>query len=169
MKIFIYGFKPFKQYKENVTQKILKHINQNKHIKVKIFDVLFDKNMFITEIENFNPDIILGFGQYPRGKKIRIERTAKNIMAHSKKDIAEKINSELPSKIYSTLKFKPDNLSRVTYNAGTYVCNFSMFVNISHTTNSSTKYAFFHIPASFDVKTGVNWVNNILKNQISKT
>ncbi|MGM0608900.1 MAG: hypothetical protein ACQESP_10835 [Candidatus Muiribacteriota bacterium] len=162
MKIFIYGFKPFKNYNENITQKILSKINLNQNINVKIFDVVFNKKMFKDEVDKCNPDIILGLGQYPVGKKIRIERTAHNLMAHSRKETPVKINENSPEKLYSTLKIKPDKHSRFTYNAGTYVCNFSMYVNLEYSHNSNNKYGFFHIPKDFSVKNGVNWINKLI-------
>lgn len=164
MKILLYGFKPFLQYSENITEKIIANIKYNNDIKKIIFDVLFDENIFKDAIKNYKPDFIIGMGQYPRGKKIRIERTAYNEKRNSKKERSSIISKKYPEKLYATLKLASDNNSRITYNAGRYVCNFSMFTCLSYTKNTCTKYAFLHIPKDIEIKKGVDFVEKALKN-----
>lgn len=136
MKKFIYAFKPFGKFKTNSSEKILKSI-KGKSIK-KVFDVKFDKQMFLKEIKKHNPDIIIGIGMVARSKKVRIERKAVNKMKNKK--IAKKRKDAL----FTTLRIRPTKTMRISYDAGTYVCNYSMYT-ILHRFKDK-KYAFFHVP-----------------------
>jgi len=74
-KILIYGFKQYKKYKENITEKIVRKIRRNV-VKV-VFQVKPSKKMFLNKVRQHKPDIILGLGQHgksPVSTKLRIER-----------------------------------------------------------------------------------------------
>ena len=80
MKILIYGFKPYKQYKTNISESVVKRLKTEKRFKVEktILPVVFKKNI-LKNIQEFKPDIIIGLGQKPRGSLLEIEKTAKNV------------------------------------------------------------------------------------------
>jgi len=161
MKVFIYGFKPYKNYQENISENIIKKIRNRNNLKKNIFDVNFNKVNFIDEIKKFNPNIIIGLGQHPRSKKIRIERKALNLKKNSEKDSLKLISKKGPRHLFVNLKLKKDKYSWISYNAGKYVCNYSMYI-ISNFSKDK-KFAFIHIPKDYDVNAGVKYIENILR------
>ena len=76
-KILIYGFKPFKKYKKNISEEVVKKLDKRKFIKV-VLPIIYKKQYILNKIKRHWPDIIIGFGQ-TGGKLIKIERRAKNI------------------------------------------------------------------------------------------
>lgn len=96
-----------------------------------------------------------------RGKKIRIERKAKNIRK-IKKDEKLRIIDKGSKEMFVNIKIKDDKNSRISYNAGWYLCNFSMFVILKNI-KKKQKYAFFHIPKDYDVKKATNYFTRIIK------
>ena len=73
-RILIYGFGPYKHYTSNVTEAALRDMKLPGNAFKKIFEVRFDRHMFETIFETVQPDVILGLGQHPRARKLRIER-----------------------------------------------------------------------------------------------
>ena len=164
MRITIYGFKSFLDYKENITEKIIKKIKNKKNLKKIVFNVEFNKNQFLKEIKKSNPDIIIGLGQYSRGEKIRIERKAINAQRKNEEKFSKKINKKGLKYLFTNLKLKKDSFSWISYYAGDYVCNFSMYIISDFIKNKNIKYAFIHIPKDFKLSEAVEFVEKRLKN-----
>ena len=127
MKLLIYGFK-YKSQKENITEEIIRKIRIKKNLVKVIFPVKFEKKIFLEKIKKHKPTIILGLGQHKRSKKIRIERKAINFKRHSKKEEPGVISKNKPKYQFVNLRLKKDKNSWISYNAGKYVCNFSMYI-----------------------------------------
>jgi len=108
--------------------------------------VKFHKNIFLNTIKKYNPDIILGIGQCARGNIIRIERKASNL----KKTQYKLVN----------LKLKKNKYSRISYNAGSFVCNFSMYVILDYIKNKKIKFAFIHIPHNYDLSKSIKFIES---------
>lgn len=159
MKILIYGFKPWGKLNKNIGQEIIKRIKLKKNIKKIIFDVKFEKKQF-KEALKYKPDIILGLGMCGRGKKIRIERKARNIKK-TKKDEKLRIIDKEGKDIFVNIKIKNERNSRISYNAGWYICNFSMYVLLKNIKNNQ-KYAFFHIPKNYDLMKAIKFFSKII-------
>ena len=104
MKILVHGFGPYQKWRDNITVKVLGHLKDRKNLATKIFDVAFDSEMFLREIRENAPDVVIGMGQHPRARKIRIERTAVNRRRNSRDDVAEKIDPDGPDKLHVCLK-----------------------------------------------------------------
>lgn len=160
MKILVYGFGPYQIFKENITSKIVKKLKPKYKIYKKIFLVKFDRAQFIREIKKIQPDLIIGLGQSggpnSRRKKITIERKALNLRPSGKR--LSKIEESKPEKVLVNLRIKTNKYSRISYNAGTYVCNFSMWVNATYAKSNGIKYAFIHIPYNFNLGRAVRFV-----------
>lgn len=69
--------------------------------------------------------------------------------------------------ILASAVLKKDTNSWLSYNAGTYVCNFSMYIISDLLQNSGVKYAFLHIPKQFDVDTAVHFVEAKIKEMVN--
>lgn len=159
MKILIYGFKPWGKLDKNISQEIIKKIKLKKNIKKIIFDVKSEKKQF-KEVLKYKPNIIFGLGMCGRGEKIRIERKAKNIRK-AKKDEKLKAIDKRGKDIFVNIKIKNDKNSRISYDAGWYICNFSMYV-ILKSIKKNQKYAFFHIPKDYDLKKAVKFFSKVI-------
>jgi len=162
MKVLLYGFKPYKKWKENITEKIIRKIRNRKNLKKIIFDVEFNKKNFIDEIKKYNPDVIIGLGQHPRSKKIRIERKAVNLKTHNKKEVPKKISKKGPKYLFVNLKLKKDKNSWISYDAGKYVCNYSMYMISDFFKSKNIKFAFIHLPKDIGLDPAVKNIEKIL-------
>jgi len=78
MRLLIYGFGPYKQFKDNITEKILSRLPTRNGVEKVIFPVRFQKRQFIETLKKYKPDVILGLGQSSRSKQLKIERRAVN-------------------------------------------------------------------------------------------
>lgn len=168
MKILIYGFKPYKIYKQNITKKIISRIRKNRNLKKTIFPVEFDKGLFLNEVKKSKPDIILGLGQCGKGKKIAIERKAVNLMRDEDKK-PHVIFKNRPKYLFLNLVLKKDKNSRISYDAGQYVCNFSMYVIADYCRNKNIKYTFLHIPHDYNIKKAARFVESKLSSYLRIT
>lgn len=117
-RILIYGFGPYQQYTSNITEILLRSMKLPRNVFKEVFEVRFSRHMFETIFETVQPDVILGLGQHPRARKLRIERRT-----HKRDHPAQTrfVNLSLPHTSETT----------VTYDAGNYVCNYSMWVSTS--------------------------------------
>ena len=162
MKILVHGFGPYQKWRDNITVKVLGHLKDRKNLATKIFDVAFDSEMFLREIRENAPDVVIGMGQHPRARKIRIERTAVNRRRNSRDDVAEKIDPDGPDKLHVCLKIPAGPGLRITYNAGDYVCNFSMYVLGRYCVERNIRYGFLHVPMKMDPKVVAGIVDGII-------
>jgi pyroglutamyl-peptidase len=147
--ILIYGFKPYLNYAQNVTENVIQEINDRKLGRGIVFDVEFDRNMFAKALRKHHPKLVIGLGQHPRARKIRIERRARNWQkaAHQK---GSQIDKAGPEYQYVSLKLPDGEQTTVTYDAGSYVCNFSMYIMNGEAKKVGAKYAFLHVPRTAD-------------------
>ncbi len=156
--MLVTAFEPFKDYSENITEKVLKILPESKNLVKRLLPVRFEKKIFIDVIKNTSPDIVIALGQYPRGKKIRIERKAVNLKRDNKEDVPQKITNNGVDILFTSLKLKDDSMSRITYDSGMYVCNFSMYTSLEFLNSSNIKYCFLHIPKDNDVALTRDWL-----------
>src|ERR1043166_5030442 len=96
MRVFVYGFGPYKQFKSNITQEIVRKIPRSAGLKKIVFPVRFDKNQFIAAIAKHRPEVILGLGQCGSRKYLRIERRAVNRRRNSKEEKGRAIRRRGP-------------------------------------------------------------------------
>jgi pyrrolidone-carboxylate peptidase len=158
MKILIYGFGPYKKYKENISEKVVRKIKSKRNLVKVVFSSKFDRKMFLDKIRKVKPDIVIGLGQHTRGGKIRIERKAVNLRRDSKKE--KIIFKNKPKHRFLNLKLKKDKNSWLSYNAGKYICNYSMYVICG----LDVKFAFVHIPKDYGLGRAVRFIDGIIKN-----
>ncbi|MBW2999114.1 hypothetical protein KY339_00445 [Candidatus Woesearchaeota archaeon] len=154
MKILVYGFGPYKNYKENISEKVVRKIKPRKNLVKAVFSSKFDRKMFLDKIRKVKPDIVIGLGQHTRGRKIRIERKAVNL---KKEKI---ISKNKPKQRFLNLKLKKDRNSWLSYNAGKYVCNYSMYL----ISGLDVKFGFVHIPKDYGLSRAVRFIDGIIKN-----
>lgn len=124
------------------------------------------KKYFWKKIRKNKLDIILGLGQHQRSKKMRIERKAVNLKRESKKVKAKIISKSKPLHFFVNFKLKKDKTFWISYDAGEYVCNFSMYVISDFLKNKDVKFAFIHIPKDCNINKAVKFVESKIDEMI---
>lgn len=163
MRVFIYGFKRFGKYRENVTEEIMRNISARRGLKKKVFEVAFREQQFLCAIDRFQPDLVIGLGQCPRGKKLRIERKACNKkLDRGRKTAPTLIHAHGPAWTVPTLHIAPEGDARLSYDAGIYVCNFSLYVIAEYLEGTNKKFAFVHIPAKYDPGHAARFIEHVI-------
>lgn len=145
MKVLVYGFEPYGFYRENISKIIVEMLPN--YFRKKIFPTKFDKKMFLKVLNYENPDVIIGLGQHPKARKIRIERVGKNLYG-KKMENKIKITENGNDRLNVSLKLKSIKGMRVSYDAGVFVCNYSIYVCQEWANKKKKKFAFMHIPKS---------------------
>ena len=161
-KVFIYGFEPFRDYSSNCTQAIIDNLPLSVDYQALVLPVRFEKDIFLEPIKRYQPDYILGLGQYPWGGKIRIERRAFNWQRESRRELGEAIDPLLEQTRNVNWKISPNSRSRVTYDAGRYVCNFSSWTCLDWALREGRKSAFLHVPRDYPLQDGVAFIQYVL-------
>ncbi|HEY1372962.1 MAG TPA: hypothetical protein VGH50_10875 [Candidatus Binatia bacterium] len=166
MRILVYGFSPYKEFKSNITQKIIRKLPRSANLKKIVFPVRFDKAQFIGAIEKHRPDVILGLGQCGSGKYLRIERRAVNRRRNGKEEKGRAIRRGGPRSLAPTLRLTTRGFGAITSsNAGDYVCNFSMYIILDYLRRRRRKarFGFVHIPHDYDLNRAERFVRKLIE------
>jgi pyrrolidone-carboxylate peptidase len=149
-RILLYGFGPYDNHETNISGELVREIRLP-GVQRRVFDVCFDRSMFIDAVDACDPDLVIGLGQSARSRKIRIERKAVNLMGE-RSEKKRPINRQGPEQIFMPLDIPYDERARLSYDAGTYVCNFSMYVIADHFRGSGRLSGFVHLPKRCDMR-----------------
>jgi pyroglutamyl-peptidase len=168
MRVLVYGFGAYKQFKDNITRRIVRKLPPSANLKKIIFPVRFHKTQFTAAIKKHRPDVILGLGQCSTGAKLRIERRAVNRRRNNKVEKGRAIARGGPKALAATLRLDKPVLgkqAKISRDAGDYVCNFSMYVMLDYLRRRSkaARFGFVHVPCDYDRKRAVKWVTKILR------
>ncbi|HEY7216754.1 MAG TPA: hypothetical protein VH985_00075 [Candidatus Binatia bacterium] len=146
-RILLYGFGPYRQFRSNITEKILKSLPPQPGLKKIVFPVRFCRAQFVQALSKFKPDVILGLGQSGR-RRIEVETQAFNRRRARGSEKRKGISRDGPRQIKTTLRLKVGKQASRSASAGDYVCNFSMYVMLDHIDRKDLNipYAFVHIP-----------------------
>jgi len=148
-RILIYGFGPYQQYTTNITEALLRDMRLPRNVFTEVFDVRFSRRMFENTFETVQPDVILGLGQHPRARKLRIERRT-----YKRDHFAQArfVNLSLPHTSETT----------VTYDAGNYVCNYSMWVSTAWCIQNNARCGFLHVPKDYSMNKLEKYVRRVI-------
>lgn len=153
-RVLVYGFGPYKQFKDNVTSRIVKKLRASRRLRTVVFPVKFDKKQFTDAVKKHRPDIVLGLGQCSSGTRLRIERRAINKKRNYKHEkpraIARGGSKWLPTNL-NPEKSAWGKRAKISYDAGDYVCNFSMYVVLDYLRRHrrETRFGFIHVPHDY--------------------
>ena len=152
MRILIYGFGPYRQFHDNVTEKIVRSLAARRGLEKIVFPVRFHKSQFTGAVEKFRPDIVLGLGQCSSGRVLRMENRAVNRRRNSTDQKPRPIVRGGPPKLFTNLKLNLARQARVSNDAGDYVCNYSMYVLLDYIKRRKLPviYGFVHVPCRYD-------------------
>ena len=164
MRVLVYGFGPYRQFRDNITAKIIKRLPQSGDIRRCIFPVRFDSKQFVGALRRHRPDVVLGLGQSSR-RKIEIEMRAANRRRVMERGQAKRISMTGPKWLRTTLEIKTGQQAGKSTNAGDYVCNYSMYLMLAHIgrVKMNTVFGFVHIPHDYDRRKASRFVQRILR------
>ena len=149
----MYGFKPYGDKDTNVSEEIIKRLPRRMSVKTVILPVKFSSKQFLDAVRTTKPHAILGLGECGRGVNIREERKAVNYRIVPRGPKFREMNTKL----------KPDPRIRVSYDAGSYVCNFSMYILADVAERRRLKFAFLHIPHAYNANKATRVVRTKLR------
>jgi pyroglutamyl-peptidase len=163
-RILIYGFGPYRQFRDNITARILRFLPRQPRLKKIVFPVHFRRKQFVQALNVFKPDIILGLGQSSR-RRIEVETQAVNRRRARPSEAPKRISRDGPGRIRTTLRLKIGKQASRSVNAGDYVCNFSMYVMLDHIRRKDLNipYGFVHIPHDHDEAKAGKFVAKLLR------
>ena len=152
MRILVYGFGPYRRFRDNVTEKILRRLPRRRGQRKMVFPVRFHHGQFVQAVRKYRPDFILGLGQCSKGKKLRIESRALNRRRNDKGEKTKPIIRGGPRQLATRLKLQIGSVARFSRNAGDYVCNYSMYVILDYLKRrrAPARFGFIHIPHDYD-------------------
>ena len=163
-RILLYGFGPYREFRDNITAKIIKSLPPRRRLKKVVFPVRFHRGQFVEAIERFEPDIVLGLGQSSR-RRIEVESQAANRRCARVGSPPRPISLHAPTQLLTTLTLKIGREAGKSSNAGDYVCNFSMYVMLDHIRRNGSEipYGFIHIPHDHSLKKAARLVEKIVR------
>jgi len=152
MRLLVYGFGPYRQFKDNVTGRILSQLPHRSGLKKVVFPVRFHKSQFINALETYDPDIVLGLGQCSSGRHLRIESRALNRRRNHPQEKIRPIVPTGPRELKTDFKLDLGRRGRPSNSAGDYVCNYSMYLmlNFIKRRRRKVRFGFIHVPYSYD-------------------
>ena len=164
MRALVYGFGPFGKYSHNITVDIIEQIEHLTLVSTVIFETRFSRKMFEGVLQEHQPTLIIGLGQDSRAKKIRIERKAINWRKSpaGKGRLISKYGAKYQ---YVPLKLASAPATTITYDAGDYVCNYSMYLMCEYCQKTASKFAFLHVPLSVNVGQAASFITKVIESE----
>ena len=164
MRVLVYGFGPYKQFRDNITQEIIKNLPQTDGLKKVVFPVRFDQKQFVRALRRHRPDLVLGLGQSSR-RNIQVEARALNRRRTQKADRSQPISARGAKWLTTTLPIKPGRQARRSRNAGDYVCNYSMYIMLAYIARAKMDipFGFIHIPHDYEWRKAGRFVQRVLR------
>jgi pyroglutamyl-peptidase len=164
MRILLYGFGPYREFRDNITARIIRSLSRQAGLKKLVFPVRFQRRQFIDALDRHRPDIVLGLGQSSR-KRIEVETRALNRRRAGKLERVRPILKDKPKSLPTSLPIHAGRWAGISINAGDYVCNYSMFVLLEEIDRRQlrTRFGFVHIPHDCDQLKAIGYVQRILQ------
>ena len=164
MRVLLYGFGPYRQFRDNVTARIIRSLPKQRGLKRKIFPVCFRRRQFTDALNRHKPAVVLGLGQSSR-QQIDIETRASNRRRARITVKPRPIFRNGPKLLPTTLKIRPGRWARISKDAGDYVCNYSMYVLLDEIARAhrNIRFGFIHIPYDWDLNKASRLVRRVLE------
>jgi pyrrolidone-carboxylate peptidase len=157
--LLIYAFEAFGKYPDNITEQLVKQLPPHPQVETRVLPVRFEARLF-SDLLTRRPGYILGLGQCPRGQRLRIERRAWNGQRAERGAPIVPITAAGAAAYPVTWALpKVSGLTRTTYDAGRYVCNFSMYTLLQR----QASYAFLHIPRGFPQEQALAYLQTCIR------
>jgi pyroglutamyl-peptidase len=167
-RILIFSFKPFLKYTSNsgtvLAKETLSIMGKPSDIKHTVLPVVFEKAgaQLLKIVKSVEPSVVLGLGMHARASHLYFERIALNISHSPVKDNDRNrprdqiINPDGPLAYQTTLPYnaleeicrKKKLPFRLSFHAGTYVCNNVLYMLVDWLARESSpaRAGFLHVP-----------------------
>lgn len=167
MRFLITGFAPFGKSKINPSYEAVRRLpdtlGEHEILRAEI-PVVYDRcgDMLDAMLDRWQPDAVLCLGQAAGREGVSLENTAVNVKAASAPDNAgitfsgekidpagpESVSSRLPLRELSQLLREAGIPAKISYSAGTYVCNnlFYRLLRYAELNDPHLRCGFIHIP-----------------------
>ncbi len=165
MRLLIYGFGPYKRFNDNITAKIIRKLPGKRGLKKVVFPVRFQKRQFIEVLKQYRPDAVLGLGQSSKRRHISVEKRAVNRMRGDWAKRSRPITKTGPGWLRVNLNLDGGRRAEISYNAGDYVCNYSMYVILDHLSRYSpaARFGFIHIPRHYNPEKASRFLAKVMR------
>jgi pyrrolidone-carboxylate peptidase len=149
--VFVLAFR----YKEkpNISERLVRSLRQPKFVLAPPYDTA----VLLNRIRELKPDLIIAIGQSRKGHLVRIERTARRVLA-----IHKKVVLKSHKKLHATLRIRKVKGTRVSYDAGTYFCNYVFYELLDQFRSGQPKVALLHVPKTLALEKAERTVKKIL-------
>jgi pyrrolidone-carboxylate peptidase len=161
VKTLVYGFGPYEEFDANISESIVRALAPGPGVVIEVFDVRFDRDMFVSVLGRHAPDVVIGLGQCRRGRKLRIEGRAQNLWGRRGEPL-RRVSESGPGHLFANLRLPFDARTRASRDAGTYVCNFSMYVCLEYCATRGSRYGFIHVPRGYDPGAAADYVGEAI-------
>lgn len=161
-RILIYGFGPYDEFEHNITMDVITALPSTPNVHTTVFTTRFDRGMFERCLARHRPAMIIGLGQHRHARKLRLERRAINRMA-KRGQRGRRIERGGPLTLAVNLRLPSTAVTTVAYDAGTYVCNYSMYVMLRYCAAHSARFAFIHISKRYEVSEAVAYLQRAIQ------
>lgn len=169
MKILISAFTPFNGRKSNTSNDVLKLLSDE--YETILLETSYEKSVSILkkQIEKSKPDFVLMLGESGKCKELELERLGINFVDATIADndgvlrrherIIEDGDDLLETKVDLS---KIDSDFRVSYHAGTYVCNYLYYNILNAFKDSKIKSLFVHLSTDVEAKDHFHRLKDLL-------
>ena len=156
MGVLVYGFGPYREFRNNITETIIKALPPLPGLTTAVFPVRFNRRQFIDVLQRHKPDHVMGLGQCTR-HRIEFESRATNRKRVSNRVSVKPIRQSGAEFLPTTLDIDLGSDVGHSDSAGDYVCNYSMYVILEYISRSerNIRFGFVHLPHDIDSARGV--------------
>lgn len=162
-RILVYGFSAWGTLAVNISSRVVQRLASLPGVTAIVLQTRFDENQLLEMVSQFDGDYVLGLGQYPRGRKIRIEQRGFNRKKVGRVIVPIEVRGESDYEV--TWHIAPTATMEVTDDPGSFVCNFSMYHLGKWAKLNQKKFAFLHIPKTFPEDEAVKIVIGSMQEQ----
>lgn len=166
-KVLVTGFSPFLDFKTNPSQTVAQKLDGQKSKGVsftgKVLPVSYDEaeSVLLNYLDEVKPDLVIGTGLAPGRPRISVEKIAINYKYSQAPDNSgirasgERIDQEMPDGIFSLLEVETlvellnrNNIpAQISTTAGSYLCNYVMFLIVKEAIDRGIRGGFVHLPS----------------------
>lgn len=160
MRILLYGFTNFGRYRTNVSEQVVKMIRRRPGLSKRVFKAEFEPAKFVAVAAKLKPDMVIGMGQCPKGDKLISETVAHNRYCRGR--ACSPIVLGGPKALKLSCRLPKDAAVVQGRDAGTFVCNYAMYLFEDWARRNGSCSAFLHIPRGYPVDQAVRHVESAL-------
>lgn len=168
MKILITGFGPFNSFSFNPSEVLAKSLSEeNEDVESRILPVIYGQGgkALLDSLEEFDPDLIICFGLNGNISHIALEEVALNLRSSEIPDSSGRIFEDQPITTEGQLAYRTELPvirirkelrkkgipAKLSYCAGTYLCNEVFYTLMTWCSHHSKRGGFIHIPMASEL------------------